>query len=70
MALNALVGGSTECGPANPLQGLTKRFDQDRGLQQVRRFERLTSGFSDGPNSAFHLPITHGYVLGLFWCIW
>ncbi|KDQ27707.1 hypothetical protein PLEOSDRAFT_1104388 [Pleurotus ostreatus PC15] len=29
-----LVGGGAECGPSNPLQGLTKRFDQDRGLQQ------------------------------------
>ena len=35
MALPMLVGGS-ECGPSNPLQGLSKRFDQDRGLQQVR----------------------------------
>ncbi|KAF5317247.1 hypothetical protein D9611_003865 [Ephemerocybe angulata] len=33
MALPMLVGGS-ECGPSNPLQGLSKRFDQDRGLQQ------------------------------------
>lgn len=29
-----LVGGA-ECGPSNPLQGLSKRFDSDRGLQQV-----------------------------------
>ena len=29
-----LVGGA-ECGPSNPLQGLSKRFDQDRGIQQV-----------------------------------
>ncbi|KAL0956400.1 hypothetical protein HGRIS_002547 [Hohenbuehelia grisea] len=33
MALPMLVGGS-DCGPSNPLQGLSKRFDQDRGLQQ------------------------------------
>ncbi|ESK96571.1 peroxisomal targeting signal 1 receptor [Moniliophthora roreri MCA 2997] len=33
MALPMLVG-SAECGPSNPLQGLTKRFDQDRGVQQ------------------------------------
>ncbi|KAK7053457.1 hypothetical protein VNI00_004083 [Paramarasmius palmivorus] len=33
MALPMLVGGA-ECGPSNPLQGLTKRFDQDRGVQQ------------------------------------
>jgi hypothetical protein len=35
MALPMLVGGGAECGPSNPLQGLSKRFDQDRGLQQV-----------------------------------
>lgn len=29
-----LVGGA-ECGPSNPLQGLSKRFDHDRGIQQV-----------------------------------
>ncbi|KAF8973114.1 hypothetical protein BDZ97DRAFT_1779464 [Flammula alnicola] len=34
MALPMLVGGAAECGPSNPLQGLSKRFDQDRGLQQ------------------------------------
>lgn len=34
MALPMLVGGA-ECGPSNPLQTLAKRFDQDRGLQQV-----------------------------------
>ncbi|KAJ4483229.1 hypothetical protein J3R30DRAFT_3447079 [Lentinula aciculospora] len=33
MSLPMLVGG-TECGPSNPLQGLSKRFDNDRGLQQ------------------------------------
>ncbi|GLB37597.1 putative tetratricopeptide repeat [Lyophyllum shimeji] len=33
MALSMLAGGA-ECGPSNPLQGLTKRFDQDRGIQQ------------------------------------
>ena len=30
-----LVGGGAECGPSNPLQSLSKRFDQDRGAQQV-----------------------------------
>lgn len=34
MALPMLVNGA-ECGPVNPLQGLAKRFDQDRGIQQV-----------------------------------
>ncbi|KAK0461267.1 uncharacterized protein EV420DRAFT_1531213 [Desarmillaria tabescens] len=33
MSLPLLVGGA-ECGPVNPLQGLSKRFDQDRGVQQ------------------------------------
>ncbi|KAG7446285.1 TPR-like protein [Guyanagaster necrorhizus] len=33
MALPLLVG-EAECGPVNPLQGLSKRFDQDRGVQQ------------------------------------
>lgn len=34
MALPMLVGGA-ECGPSNPLQALSKRFDQDKGIQQV-----------------------------------
>ncbi|KAI0949348.1 hypothetical protein AcW1_008987 [Taiwanofungus camphoratus] len=33
MSLPLLVNG-TDCGPVNPLQGLAKRFDQDRGIQQ------------------------------------
>ncbi|KIK44889.1 hypothetical protein CY34DRAFT_590141 [Suillus luteus UH-Slu-Lm8-n1] len=33
MSLAMLVGGA-ECGPSNPLQSLSKRFDQDRGAQQ------------------------------------
>ncbi|RDB25292.1 Peroxisomal targeting signal receptor [Hypsizygus marmoreus] len=33
MALSMLAGGA-DCGPSNPLQGLSKRFDQDRGAQQ------------------------------------
>lgn len=35
MALPMLVSGGADCGPSNPLQGLSKRFDQDKGLQQV-----------------------------------
>ncbi|KAG8887577.1 hypothetical protein FRB98_009419 [Tulasnella sp. 332] len=31
--LSSLVSG-TDCGPINPLQGLSKRFDSDRGAQQ------------------------------------
>jgi hypothetical protein len=34
MSLATLVNGA-DCGPLNPLQGLTKNFDSDRGLQQV-----------------------------------
>jgi len=34
MSLAALVSGA-DCGPANPLQGLTKNLNSDRGLQQV-----------------------------------
>ncbi|KAH7911999.1 hypothetical protein BJ138DRAFT_851603 [Hygrophoropsis aurantiaca] len=33
MSLSMLVGGA-DCGPSNPLQNLSKRFDQDRGVQQ------------------------------------
>ncbi|KAI0743482.1 TPR-like protein [Daedaleopsis nitida] len=33
MSLPMLVNGA-DCGPSNPLQGLSKRFDQDRGIQQ------------------------------------
>ena len=35
MSLAALANGA-DCGPMNPLQGLTKNLDSDRGLQQVR----------------------------------
>ena len=44
MALPMLAGGA-ECGPSNPLQTLAKRFDHDRGLQQVctRTFHVLRS---------------------------
>lgn len=34
MALPMLFNGQ-DCGPSNPLQGLTKQFDRDRGIQQV-----------------------------------
>ncbi|TCD71584.1 hypothetical protein EIP91_007331 [Steccherinum ochraceum] len=33
MALPMLVNGA-DCGPVNPLQGLSKQFDRDRGIQQ------------------------------------
>lgn len=34
MSLPMLFNGGADCGPSNPLQGLSKRFDQDRGIQQ------------------------------------
>ncbi|KAL9711601.1 hypothetical protein Ac2012v2_004672 [Leucoagaricus gongylophorus] len=34
MSLPMLFNSGAECGPINPLQGLSKRFDQDRGIQQ------------------------------------
>ncbi|KAJ3335563.1 Peroxisomal membrane signal receptor PTS1 [Gonapodya sp. JEL0774] len=36
MSLNNLVGGGADCGPVNPLMGLTKRFNEDRSTQQDR----------------------------------
>ncbi|TFK73919.1 TPR-like protein [Pluteus cervinus] len=50
MALPALVAGA-DCGPSNPLQGLTKRFDQDRGLQQD--YFGAGSSFSSSSRQAF-----------------
>ncbi|KAL4074264.1 hypothetical protein J3A83DRAFT_4234766 [Scleroderma citrinum] len=34
MSLSMLVNGGAECGPTNPLRGLAKQFDHDRGPQQ------------------------------------
>ena len=34
MSLATLVNGA-DCGPLNPLRGLTKNLDSDRGMQQV-----------------------------------
>ncbi|THH15137.1 hypothetical protein EW146_g5294 [Bondarzewia mesenterica] len=53
MSLPMLVNGA-DCGPVNPLQGLTKRFDQDRGLQQVRR-EHIVVETDSHPHSRAHL---------------
>ncbi len=36
MSLPMLVNGA-DCGPSNALQGLSKRFDTDRGIQQASR---------------------------------
>lgn len=43
MSLPLLVGGSAECGPSanNPLRGLAKNFDKDRGVQQARIISRI-----------------------------
>jgi hypothetical protein len=38
MSLATLVNGA-DCGPLNPIQGLTKNLDSDRGLQQVHALE-------------------------------
>lgn len=37
--LASLISGA-DCGPINPLQGLAKRFDADRGASQVRRIDK------------------------------
>ena len=42
MSLATLVSGA-DCGPVNPLQGLTKNLDSDRGLQQVHTPRMYTS---------------------------
>ncbi|XP_006460809.1 hypothetical protein AGABI2DRAFT_117731 [Agaricus bisporus var. bisporus H97] len=34
MSLPMLFAGGAECGPSNPLQNLSKRFENDRGVQQ------------------------------------
>jgi len=57
MSLATLVNGA-DCGPLNPLQGLTKNLDSDRGLQQVH-----TSG-NVYPSSPWLLT---GIFTGLLW---
>ncbi|KAJ7217874.1 hypothetical protein GGX14DRAFT_438704 [Mycena pura] len=73
MALPMLVNNA-DCGPSNPLQSLSKRFDQDRGLQQTFRSQQpVASGvvqeaarfFSPQPapqltGAAFDLSALHG----------
>ncbi|KAI9262031.1 hypothetical protein BY458DRAFT_439385 [Sporodiniella umbellata] len=34
--MSFMAGGSADCGPANPMSGLMKQFQQDRSLQQDR----------------------------------
>ncbi|KAI0630331.1 hypothetical protein C8Q77DRAFT_1280414 [Trametes polyzona] len=48
MSLPMLVNG-VECGPSNPLQGLSKRFDQDRGIQQ----DQFSAGRAGSSKEAF-----------------
>ncbi|KAI0663535.1 TPR-like protein [Cubamyces menziesii] len=48
MSLPMLVNGA-ECGPSNPLQGLSKRFDQDRGIQQ----DQFTAGRAGSSKETF-----------------
>ncbi|KAG1715745.1 hypothetical protein ID866_1413 [Astraeus odoratus] len=55
MSLSMLVGGGSECGPTNPLQGLVKRFDQDHGPQQLPTSELQQDAarfFSTSPSSS------------------
>ncbi|KIY44479.1 TPR-like protein [Fistulina hepatica ATCC 64428] len=49
MALPALLNGA-ECGPSNPLQSLSKRFDADRGIQQ----DYFGAGRAAPSKDAFH----------------
>ncbi|KAF8200672.1 hypothetical protein BJ912DRAFT_1122391 [Pholiota molesta] len=56
MALPMLVGSGAECGPSNPLQGLSKRFDQDRGLQQ----DHFGAGRAGSSREAFRSPQGNG----------
>ncbi|KAJ3910324.1 hypothetical protein F5879DRAFT_1013201 [Lentinula edodes] len=53
MSLPMLVGG-TECGPSNPLQGLSKHLDNDRGLQQ----DHFGAGRAGPSQEAFRSQIT------------
>ncbi|CDO70590.1 hypothetical protein BN946_scf184656.g4 [Trametes cinnabarina] len=57
MSLPLLVNGA-ECGPSNPLQGLSKRFDQDRGTQQDQ-FSAGRAGSSRETFRSQYLP-AHG----------
>lgn len=64
MALPMLVGGA-DCGPSNPLQNLTKRFDQDRGIQQVcklaiRSQDVLLTDGGDRTTLALRVPVPPG----------
>ncbi|KAH8093943.1 TPR-like protein [Cristinia sonorae] len=53
MALPLLVNGA-DCGPINPLQGLSKRFDQDRGIQQ----DQFGAGRAGSSREAFRTQYT------------
>jgi len=51
MSLTTLVNGEN-CGPVNPLQGLTKALDSDRGVQRVCAHDSSVHPFS--VNKQFH----------------
>ncbi|KAG6903102.1 hypothetical protein C0995_006289 [Termitomyces sp. Mi166 len=55
MALSMLAGGA-ECGPSNALQSLSKRFDQDRGLQQ----DHFGAGRAGPSRETFRSATNHG----------
>ena len=56
MSLPLLVNGA-DCGPVNPLQGLTKTFDRDRGVQQVATHAALVG-----------CALREANFVGSFWC--
>jgi len=53
MSLATLVNGA-DCGPLNPLQGLTKNLDNDRGLQQVHATRNVYLSLTSDVNEHFH----------------
>ncbi|KAG7098755.1 hypothetical protein E1B28_000664 [Marasmius oreades] len=60
MALPALLSGA-ECGPSNPLQNLSKRFDQDRGVQQDLFSAARASSSREGFRSTITSPSLHDH---------
>lgn len=55
-----LMSGA-DCGPVNPLQGLAKRFEQDRGIQQV--CSTIPARFDDFTEAK----LLAGSLSGLLW---
>ncbi|KAL5528553.1 hypothetical protein ACEPAF_7689 [Sanghuangporus sanghuang] len=59
MALPLLIN-SADCGPVNPLQGLTKRFDHDRGIQQ----DQFVTGRAGSSREVFRTAQNVNPILG------